>query len=407
MTHRYQRGRCRLESTGIVCALGSDLGRIRERLLAPECDALVLRAGLLPDRELLVGAIDCALPEIPDRLAPLRCRNNALALAALRQIENRVRAAVERHGAARVGIVIGTTTSGVEEAADAVALHHHSGALPPAFDYAQLEHGGLATFLAESAGVTGPAYSISTACSSSAKALVSARSLLALDLCDAVIAGGVDTLCKLTTRGFTALEAIAPERSNPMSRNRRGLNLGEAAALFLVTRESGGIQLAGAGESSDAHHMSAPSIDGAGAESAMRAALADADARPEDLLYLNLHGTGTLLNDSSESAAVSRVLGDVHCSSTKPRVGHTLGAAGALEAAFCWLVLDGARGGARDARIALPPHDWDGERDPALAALHLVTPGESVPVRGRRLVASSSFGFGGNNCTLVLEHSSS
>jgi 3-oxoacyl-[acyl-carrier-protein] synthase-1 len=204
----------------------------------------------------------------------------------------------------------------------------------------------------------------------------------------------------MTARGFFALEAVAMDRTNPMSRNRRGLNLGEAAVLFVMARERGGIQLAGGGESSDAHHMSAPSPDGSGAEAAMRAALAQAGARADEILYVNLHGTGTPLNDSSESAAVHRVFGaDVPCSSTKPRVGHTLGAAGALEAAFCAMTLESER----DGELALPPHDWDRERDPELAPLRLAGPGETARARGRRLALSNGFGFGGNNCTLVLE----
>lgn len=383
-----------------LCALGDDHARLASGLFAPAANPLVWRSDLLVDRDVLVGAVESSLPAVPARLAQLACRNNALALAALRSIELPVRAAIERHGAARVGVVMGTTTSGVDEAALAIGRYVESGSYPASFHYAQLEHGGLAEFLADVCGARGPAFVISTACSSSAKALVAARSLLELGLCDAVVCGGVDTLCRMTTRGFFALEALAPERTNPMSRNRRGLNLGEAAALVLLTRDPGGVQLVGAGESSDAHHMSAPSPDGAGAEAAMRAALADARAQPEEVAYLNLHGTGTPLNDASESAAVARVFGaSVPCSSTKPRVGHTLGAAGALEALFCALVLESER----DGQLSLPPHDWDGVRDPELAALQLVAPGQSAPVRGRRLVASNGFGFGGNNCTLVLE----
>lgn len=392
----------RLAAMGVLCALGNDLETISAALFANEVRSLEPRDGLLIDRPALVGAVHADLPTIPAHLAHLACRNNALALAAFRRIETEVRNAVELYGAARVGVVVGTTTSGVDEAARAIAELAAGRTFPPEFHYAQMEHGGLALFLADVCGARGPAYVISTACSSSAKALVSARSMIDLGFCDAVVCGGVDTLCRMTTRGFFALEALSPERTNPMSRNRRGLNLGEAAALFLMTRQTGGLQLVGGGESSDAHHMSAPSPDGAGAEAAMRAALDDARARPEDVLYLNLHGTGTPLNDASESAAVMRVFGpDVPCSSTKPRVGHTLGAAGALEAAFCALTLLGEA----DGRMPLPPHDWDGEFDPALPRLKLVRGGEFAAARGRRLAASNGFGFGGNNCTIVIERS--
>ena len=184
-----------------------------------------------------------------------------------------------------------------------------------------------------------------------------------------------------------------------MSRNRRGLTLGEGAALFLLTRDGAGIELLGVGESSDAYHMSAPDPDGRGAESAMRSALEDARLAPEDVCYLNLHGTGTPQNDAMESRAVVRVFGEaLPCSSTKPLVGHALGAASALEAAFCWLALERVR----DGWLTLPPHVFDGERDPELPSLHLVGVSEAIPVGPHVVVASNSFGFGGSNCTLLL-----
>jgi 3-oxoacyl-[acyl-carrier-protein] synthase-1 len=342
------------------------------------------------------------LPEIPRDLARYACRNNALAQATLAQIEGETRAALARYGGGRVGVVMGTSTSGVSDAEDAFRYQREHGGLDPTFDYAQLEFGGLAGFVAARLGVRGPAYTLSTACSSGARALASARSLLALGLCDAVVAGAADTLCGLTTNGFHALQAICDGVTNPCSKNRSGLTLGEAAAVFLLVREAGGIQLAGVGESSEAHHMSAPDPSGAGAEAAMRGALADARLAPDAISYLNLHGTGTPLNDPMECQAVARVFGTaLPVSSTKPLVGHTLGAAGALEAAFCWLMLAQSDGGV----LELPPHCWDGERDPALPALHLVAKGESVRPGGALRVMTNSFGFGGNNCALVLERS--
>jgi 3-oxoacyl-[acyl-carrier-protein] synthase-1 len=188
--------------------------------------------------------------------------------------------------------------------------------------------------------------------------------------------------------------------TNPMSANRAGITLGEAAALFLVTQEPGGIQLTGSGESSEAHHMSAPDPEGRGARDAMEAALADAGLAPSDVAYLNLHGTGTPLNDAMESVAVDAVFGRaLPVSSTKPLVGHTLGAAGALEAAFCWLVLDRREGG----ELVLPPHRFDGAVDPQIPPLHFASEGERATVGARARVMTNSFGFGGNNCTLILE----
>ena len=391
---------CRLAALGVLSALGADAETVWRGLVAGEPSRLSWNHRLVPGRRLLVGAVTDPLPEPPASLARYACRNNALAQAALAQIGAETRAAVARHGASRVGVVVGTSTSGVSDAEDAFRYQREHRGLDPAFDYAQLEFGGLAAFVAEFLRVGGPAYTLSTACSSGARALASARSLLALGLCDAVVAGAADTLCGLTSNGFAALQAICEGVTNPCSRNRAGLTLGEGAALFLLLPEPGGIQLTGVGESSEAHHMSAPEPSGAGAEAAMRSALADAGLAPEAIAYLNLHGTGTPLNDAMECQAVARVFGTaLPVSSSKPLVGHTLGAAGALEAAFCWLMLARSEGGV----LELPPHCWDGERDPELPDVRLVGKGESVRPGGALRVMTNSFGFGGNNCTLVLE----
>ena len=325
----------------------------------------------------------------------LDCRNNGLLLLAAGQIEDAVSATLERVGPARIGIVVGTSTSGIAEGEAAIAALLRDGSLPARFHYAQQEIGTAAPFLARCLGITGPAYTVSTACTSSAKAIISARNLLRLGLCDAVLAGGVDSLCRLTVNGFTVLESTTPDLSNPMSRNRRGINIGEGAALMLLTREHAAVELLGAGESSDAHHISAPDPAGRGAEIAMHAALADAGLAPEAVDYVNLHATATPKNDEMESRVMSRVFPrGVACSGTKPLTGHTLGAAGATEAAFCWLAIGG------DGRM--PPHVWDGEADPDLPRLALAARGERfAPGRGR-VCLSNSFAFGGSNACLVL-----
>ena len=212
-----------------------------------------------------------------------------------------------------------------------------------------------------------------------------------------MLAGGADSLCRSTQAGFTALEAVSPERCNPFSKNRKGINLGEGAALFLVTREGRGPRLLGGGESSDAHHVSAPQPEGLGAAASMRQALASSGLRADQIDYLNLHGTATTLNDAMEALAVAAVLGGaVPCSSTKPLTGHALGAAGALEAAFCWLLLSEANSEGR-----LPPHIWDGEADEKLPRLAFVAKDGRL---GRRLnnAMSNSFGFGGSNASVIL-----
>lgn len=269
--------------------------------------------------------------------------------------------------------------------------------LSPGFEYPVQEMGNVATFLAQHLGIRGPAHTISTACSSGAKALASAARLLQSGMADAVVAGGVDALGRFTVGGFSALEAVSAERCNPLSANRRGINLGEAAAFFVLSREAGPVRLAGWGESQDAHHMSAPDPTGQGAVAAMQQALARAGMPPAAVDYVNLHGTATLHNDAMESRAVQAVLGlDVAVSSTKPLTGHSLAAAGALEAAVAWHVLQ------HNPQGVLPVHWWDGVADPTMPALAAVAPGMQLG-RTARVVMSNSFAFGGSNSTLLFE----
>jgi len=390
---------CRMAAVGLSCALGSRVDDVWSRLRSAPTDRLTPRDDLVKDMPHLFGQVQEELPEIPAGLERYACRNNRIALLAYRAIESAVEEAIAAHGAERVAVVVGSSTAGAAESEFAVAEWRRSGRLPSHFDLAQLEYAGLSEFVAAISGATGPAYALSTACSTGAKALASARSLLELGVCDAVIAGAVDSLCAMTANGFHVLQAMSPTLSNPMSQHRNGLTLGEGGALFLLTREEGGITLAGVGEASDAHHISAPDPTGRGAEASMRAALEDAGVEAADIAYLNLHGTGTPQNDAMESRAVSRVFAtSLPCSSTKPLIGHTLGASGALEAAFCWLVLD-----RREAEgLELPPHRYDGVYDKDLPRLDLVAEGRTVSGCAPVHVMSNAFGFGGSNCVLVL-----
>jgi 3-oxoacyl-[acyl-carrier-protein] synthase-1 len=208
-------------------------------------------------------------------------------------------------------------------------------------------------------------------------------------------------LCKLTLNGFSALEAVSEQRCNPFSANRNGINIGEAAVLFLMSKSASdgqSIALLGSGASSDAHHISAPEPSGRGARQAMHKALSRAALQPSQISYLNLHGTATQHNDAMESLAVAALFPDgVPCSSTKPMTGHTLGAAGALEAAFCWLSLS-----ADNPEHALAPHIWDGQADPDLPALNWVTPADRLASIAPRFLMSNSFAFGGNNVSLII-----
>jgi 3-oxoacyl-[acyl-carrier-protein] synthase-1 len=341
--------------------------------------------------------VDAALPAVDHLPLVLRSRNNQLALAALERIRPSVDAAITRYGAGRVGVVVGTSTSGVAATEAALAARLQTGALPDGFHYGQQEMGSPAALLARELAIGGPAYVHSSACSSSAKALASAARLIRMGLCDAVVTGGVDTLCGFTVAGFSALESVSAARCNPLSAARNGINLGEGAALFLMSREPAAVALCGWGESSDGHHMSAPDPGGGGARLAMREALRRAGIEPADVDYINLHGTATVQNDAMESRAVADLFGlEVAVSSTKPFTGHTLGAAGAVEAAFCWLAMQDDNPAGK-----LPPHLWDGAPDPALPALNVVRPGMRLG-RPLRWALSNSFAFGGSNATLVF-----
>lgn len=387
---------CHLSALGLVCALGRGKAAVASGLFRGATAGLVMEEGWLPDGPARVGRAHGPLEALPTRFAADDSRNTRLLLAALEEIRAEVDREIARHGRHRIGVVLGTSTSGIEASERAVAHRLAQGTFPPAFHYRQQEIGRLAPFLAEVLGLTGPALTVSTACTSSGKALVSARNLLRLGLCDAVITGGADSLCRLTLNGFASLESATTELCNPMSRNRQGINIGEGAALFLLRREPAEVALLGAGASSDAHHISSPEPSGLGAEAAMRAALAEAGLGPEAIGYLNLHATATPKNDEMESLATARVFQEgVPCSGTKPLTGHTLGASAAIELAFCWLALHPHW----NAEHQLPPHRWDGEADPALPALRLTN--EASRLEGRHCM-SNAFAFGGNNLSLIL-----
>lgn len=387
--------RCHVQAVGIVSALGTGGDATARRLMAGDVSGLVEEFGWLPGGHACVGKVTEVLPGLPSRVGEYDCRNNRLLAAAAEQIVPAVERLKNRHGPDRIGVVLGTSTSGIAAGEAAIAAKLKRGAFPPDFSYRQQEIGATGPVAARLLGVGGPAYTVSTACTSGAKALVAARNLLALGICDAVVAGGVDTLCRLTISGFTALESTSAKRCNPLSRNRCGINIGEAAALFVLSREPAAVALVGAGEASDAYHLSAPDPNGRGAEIAIRAALADARISADKVHYVNLHATATAKNDEMESRVMARIFtSGVPTSGTKPMTGHTLGAAGALEAAFCWLTLTG------DGR--LPPHIWDGEADPKLPRLNLVAAGQTLPRVGGRICMSNSYAFGGNNVSLLF-----
>jgi 3-oxoacyl-[acyl-carrier-protein] synthase-1 len=345
-----------------------------------------------------LGVVDDAdAAALPAALSSHDCRNNRLAYLGLLAdgFGDSVRRAAQRWGAARVGVFLGTSTSGILQTE--VAYRHRdptTGALPPSLHYAHTHNTySVAGFVRAALALQGPAHVVSTACSSSAKVFATAARMIEAGWVDAAVVGGVDSLCMTTLYGFKSLELLSADICRPWDQRRDGLSLGEAAGFALLERSSTGVVqawLLGAGESSDGHHMSSPHPEGAGAAAAMRAALAQAGMAASDLDYLNLHGTGTPGNDAAEDQAVAAVFGNqVPCSSTKGYTGHTLGAAGGVEAAVAMLAL----------QHGFMPAGLHAEQpDPALQCQYLHTPRE----QSLRTVASNSFGFGGSNACLVF-----
>jgi len=332
---------------------------------------------------------------LPAGLDAYDCRNNRLAWLGLQQdgLLDAVDSARRRWGATRIALILGTSTSGQLQTELAYRRRAADGSLPADFHYAQTQNTfSLAAFVAQALALRGPTWVVSTACSSSAKVFASAARLLCTGLVDAALVGGVDSLCLTTLYGFNSLELLSPDICRPWDARRHGLSLGEGAAFALLERDCAQPLgwLLGTGESSDGHHMSSPHPQGLGAVEAMRAALADASLEPAAIDYINLHGTATPNNDSAEDCAVQAVFGSATpCSSTKGATGHTLGAAGAVEAAISLLAL---HHGLMPAGLnSLTP-------DPALKTNYL-RHNQAAPLR---TVLSNSFGFGGSNASLVF-----
>lgn len=386
-----------LNDLGILSAAGNDGSEMMRHLLAGDRSGLVRTDEYSPDRPFYVGAVQAELPEIGEKYSVYDCRNNQLLLAASSQIKATVNSMIKKYGVDRLGVVIGTSTSGVRNTELAQAEVARGRPKPQKFHYKQQQFAGGADFLAHVLGLKGPAYAISTACSSSGRAFASARRLIALDLCDAVIVGGADSLCRFTVAGFEALESLSAGLCKPFGLHRDGINLAEAVSLFVLSKDEGPVLLQGIGASSDAYHFSAPDPGGSAVVAAMEMALADAQVRPEQIDYINLHGTATPLNDAMESKAIRQVFGEaVAVSSTKGMTGHALGASAALELGICWLLLT-----QRDEQGLLIPNINGDVLDGALPALNYVRPGQSL---GRRIkqCQSNSFAFGGNNISIII-----
>ncbi|SUB84253.1 3-oxoacyl-[acyl-carrier-protein] synthase 2 [Pragia fontium] len=380
-------------AAGLVNSLGDSLEQISDNLSQGNSGLKPSDSWLLNQKSTWVGEVNTPLPQVPPELARHDSRNNRLLMAALSQIQPQLDEAIVQFGPERIAVVMGTSTSGIHEGELAVNHQLVCDQLPKHYHYQQQELGDPAMFLAALLGLNGPAYTLSTACSSSVRAIISGYRLIMAGLADAALVGGADSLCRMAINGFDSLESISSQRCLPFAEGRNGINIGESAGLVLLTRQPAKVALLGMGESSDAWHMSAPHPQGEGAERAMRMALDQAGLEPHHIGYINLHGTATQLNDLAEGMAVNRVFGStVPCSSTKHLTGHTLGAAGITEAILCWLILS------RD--LTLPVQDFStSAKDAAIADIHLLTSPEKLT---KKTIISNSFAFGGNNACVLL-----
>lgn len=390
-----------IQDCGFHSALGSSIADIHGCLKDERESNMVEVSDMLNDgKRTVVGKVSGELPEIPPAQAQYATRNNQLALSALNQIKDSIEQAKSQFGADRIAVVIGTSTSGISDGEAAFKHKLAHGEFPEHYHYSKQELGNTSEFVSQYLSLAGPSYAISTACSSSGRVFLTAQRLLDSGMADAVLVGGVDTLCKLTLNGFHGLEALSTTHCKPFSATRDGINIGEAAAFMLLsktklaptspTKNSPYIALLGCGDSSDAHHISAPHPEGNGAEQAMRKALNSANLQAEDIGYINAHGTATPLNDSMESKAIHRIFANkVPVSSTKPLTGHTLGAASAIEAAIAWHILK--------YDLPLPLQKCQDKAEDI--EIDLVNCAQKLKVKN---ILSNSFAFGGNNISLIF-----
>lgn len=391
---------------GVICAAGSSIGELWNACLSGSQNG-IKRVTAIGGKEFYAGRIeDSLLTPVSDARYDMRIiRILEKALSQIQQSVDKVKA---RYGADRIGVFIGACDNGSEFSLAGHREFFASGNFSSEYKLDMQSADYPAAFIKEKCGLTGPSFVFATACSSSASAVIKARDMILAGIIDAAVVGGVDIASDTALLGFDSLEAVSDEKTNPFSKNRKGITLGEGAALFVVSKDAEDvadntngitIKFLGAGESSDANHMTAPLEDGSGAAQAIREAFADSGLEPCDVGYLNLHGTGTHLNDSMESKAVSEVFGEcvkeLPVSSTKPLMGHTLGASGAIELAICTQALRCAD------QKKLPVHVWDGQYDEEIPRLNFVKEGD-VCKEEIKIAMSNSFGFGGCNVSLII-----
>lgn len=340
--------------------------------------------------------------------------------AALMQISEEIQTVKNKYGPERVAVCVGSCDNGTEFSVAGHRKYFESGKFPENYNLEIQGADYVSTFIAEKFGLRGPVNTFSTACSSSAGAIIKAAEMLYADIADAAVVGGIDIASDTTLIGFSSLEAVSSELTNPFSKNRHGITLGDGAAFFVLTKEKlfgETPRLLGWGESADAYHATSPDPSGAGAKKAIMRALENSKLSKKDVGYINLHGTGTKFNDSMEAKAVSEVFQDVKvpASTTKPVTGHTLGAAAALELSICWkaliqnkIDLENYKKNQEKYTIKLPLQVWDGEYDTEIPQLNIIDKNkkafeayESADYE-LKVCLSNSFAFGGANASLVI-----
>lgn len=351
--------------------------------------------------------VGCVMTEkLPKTSARFPARITQIEEAALTQIEQFIFAAKEKYGKDRIAVCVGSCDNGTEYSFPAHKFFFEHNAFPENYSLEMQGADYVASFIKEKYAVAGSAFSVSTACSSSAGAIIRAAQLIKAGFADAAIAGGVDIASDLALLGFHSLEAISPDITNPLSKNRRGITLGDAASFFVLAKDpfqnEADVILRGYGETSDAHHITSPLENGEGAARAMQKALVKADVSADKIDYVNLHGTGTKLNDAAESRAMHACFKNfpVPASSTKSLTGHTLGAAGALECAVCYETLVRNAG---KKNIMLPKQKWDGVFDESFPRVNIADEKNQRDTDKVKLCMSNSFAFGGANASLILE----
>ena len=376
-----------------VSSLGTNELTIVDSLSHTDRCYLTYRDDLLNEHKgSYFGQIKAKLPRL-DEYHEHKSRNSAVLAFLTDSIKDSINELKQKYSKDRIAIILGTSTSGLDETENELKKFMQTGVPSRDFYYKSQEFGDPSMFLADYLEIDGPAYTISTACSSSARALICGKRMLESGLVDAVIAGGADTLCKVPINGFNSMGVLSQERCLPFNKNRAGINIGEGGGLMILSKEKASLELLGVGESSDAYHVSSPDPSGAGAISAMEMALNDASLKTDDIGYVNLHGTATKLNDAMESKAMASLFkGKVPCSSTKYMTGHTLGAAGIVEAAIlCYLLKHD---------LDLPVQDFShDEIDDTLDECGLIK--EKIKAK-KKVMMSNSFAFGGNNASIII-----